>query len=80
MERIDEAPRHDWKAKVSEMKSRGRSKLESARTTADRSLHEHPVMWAGVAAGAGLAAGVATRMIGRRHSDDTEAMYIIEAC
>jgi len=80
MEDINEVRRHDWKAKVSEMKSRGRSKLESARTTVDRSLHEHPVMWAGVAAGAGLAAGVAGRMIRDRHDRDTDALYIIEAC
>ncbi len=69
-ERLEE---QGWKSKIS-------GRIETVRNAADRSLHEHPAIWAGAAAGAGLAVGGIAGQLLRHRRDDESDVFIVEAC
>lgn len=48
--------------KLDELKSRGLEKLRNAQCTVETSMRTSPMKWAGVAAGTGLALGLAGRI------------------
>lgn len=48
--------------KLDELKSRGLEKLHNAQCSVDSSMRTSPMKWTGVAAGLGLALGIAGRI------------------
>lgn len=55
------------------------SKLDDLKTSAQTSMHNHPARWLGIAAGTGLAIGLAGRLIQRRVNRSTVDLFIIES-
>jgi hypothetical protein len=83
-----------WKEKLSALPSQvkmlSRTKIDTSKralsratTTVSQRIRSNPALYAGIAAGTGLALGLAGRMLRRRMSRDddmVETFVIIEAC
>ena len=55
------------------------SKLDDLKTSTQTSMQSHPMRWFGIAAGAGLAIGLAGRLIQRRVNRSTVDLFVIES-
>jgi len=54
--------------------------LQNASCAVREQLRSKPAMYAGIAAGLGLAAGITGRIVRRRRLREIPAMVILEAC
>jgi len=84
-EKVIAFPREQYarvRPKVDDLKSNASAKLSTVSTKASQSLHDKPALWAGIAAGLGLAAGIAGRVARHRIVKRSRPTFVIieETC